>query len=121
VKDGPRIGQAEDVTKHVPKSTLSKFMQTAIGANYFMIHELNGKIYYWWVGEKENKEYANISGSSIKVFYGGKKGNGKRIDVEFSNKYYDFKMNIRNKQGGQYPSHIMLDYTSKSAIKKVIL
>ena len=121
VKDGPRIGQEEDVTKHVPKSTLSKFMQTAIGANYFMIHELNGKIYYWWVGEKENKEYANISGSSIKVFYGGKKGNGKRIDVEFSNKYYDFKMNIRNKQGGQYPSHIMLDYTSKSAIKKVIL
>ncbi len=24
-----------------------------------------------------------------------------------------FKLNIRNKQGGLYPSHLMLDYTSK--------
>ena len=110
-----------DVTKDVNKSNLNNFMQTAIGANYFMIHELNGKIYYWWVGEKENKNYANISGSKVIAYYGGKNGKGKRIDVEFSNNYYDFKMNIRNKQSGQYPSHIMLDYTSKPAIGKTIL
>ena len=52
------------------------------------------------------------------VYYGGKLGNGKRIDMEFSNGYFDFKLNIRNKQGGLYPSHLMLDYKSKLATGK---
>ena len=103
----------ENVTKHVDKQKLSLFMQTAIGANYHMVHALGGKVYYWWVGERENKKFANISTSKMIAYYGGKSGKGKRIDVEFSNEYYDFKMNIRNKQSGVYPSHIMLDYTSK--------
>ena len=38
--------------------------------------------------------------------------------IEFSNNFYDFQMNIRNKQRGLYPSHIMLDYTSKPATGK---
>ena len=37
------------------------------------------------------------------AYYGGKNGKGKRVDIEFSNQYYDFKVNIRNKQGGKYP------------------
>ena len=35
-----------------------------------------------------------------------------------SNTYFDFSLNIRNKQSGVYPSHIMLDYTTKDAIGK---
>jgi hypothetical protein len=110
-----------DVTKHIDKQKLGLFMQTAIGANYHMVHELAGKVYYWWVGEQENKKFADISSSNIIAYYGGKQGRGKRIDVEFSNSYYKFKMNIRNKQSGVYPSHIMLDYESLPAIGKTIL
>ena len=110
-----------DVTSQVNKNNLNNFMRTAIGANYFMIHEVNGKIYYWWVGEQENRKYSDISGSRVIAYYGGKSGKGKRLDVQFSNSYYDFKMNIRNKQSGLYPSHIMLDYVSKPAIKKTLL
>ena len=64
-----------------------------------------------------NKAFSTITGNII-VHYGGKSGKGKRIDVDFSNQYFDFTLNIRNKQRGLYPSHIMLDYTSKAAIGK---
>lgn len=110
-----------DVTKMVDKRKLTKFMQTAIGANYFMIHELQGRIYYYHISEEKNRQYANIDNCKLIAYYGGKQGNGKRIDVEFSNSFYDFKMNIRNKQGGTYPSHIMLDYVAKSAVEKIVL
>ena len=86
-----------------------------------MIHELSGKVYYWWVGESENKKFADVSSSKMIAYYGGKSGKGKRIDIEFSNRYYKFKVNIRNKQSGVYPSHIMLDYESLPAIGKTIL
>ena len=55
------------------------------------------------------------------VYYGGKSGTGKRIDVEFHSDYFDFKLNIRNKQSGVYPSHVMLDYKSKEALGKITL
>jgi len=51
----------------------------------------------------------------------GVDGKGKRIDIEFSNQYFDFKLNIRNKQGGIYPSHMMLDYKTKNIPGKVTL
>ena len=66
---------------------------------------------------KRNKAFSKVSGD-ITIYYGGKSGNGKRIDIEFSNSFFDFTMNIRNKQRGLYPSHIMLDYKSKDAIGK---
>ena len=68
-----------------------------------------------------NKKYANIDSCTFTAYYGGKSGKGKRIDIEFENRYYFFSMNIRNKQSGIYPSHIMLDYTSLSGIKKTTL
>ena len=116
---GPETFPADEIKPD--KRKLNLFMQTAIGANYHMVHELGGKVYYWWVGEQENKKFADISGSKMIAYYGGKSGKGKRIDVEFSNSYYKFKMNIRNKQSCVYPSHIMLDYESLPAIGKTVL
>jgi hypothetical protein len=100
------------------KTTLKKLLQTAIGANYWMVHaEKNGSVYFWNVTKSRNNAYSNVTGDAI-LYYGGKQGRGKRIDLEFSNQYYDFQMNIRNKQSGLYPSHIMLDYDSKPATGK---
>jgi hypothetical protein len=47
------------------------------------------------------------------VYYGGIDGKGKRIDLVFESAKYFFKVNIRNKQGGLYPTHIMCDYKAK--------
>lgn len=103
------------------KSTLKVLLETAIGANYWMVHGFdNGDIYFWEVSKSRNNSYSNVSGEAT-IFYGGKSGRGKRIDVEFSNNFYDFSMNIRNKQSAIYPSHIMLDYDSKPATGKKLL
>ena len=86
-----------------------------------MVHALkNGDIYFWQVTKARNNAYSNVTGEAT-LFYGGKQGRGKRIDLEFSNQYFDFTMNIRNKQRELYPSHIMLDYDSKPATGKMKL
>ena len=86
-----------------------------------MVHlEKNGSLYFWHVTKARNSQYSQVTGDAT-LFYGGKQGRGKRIDLEFSNQYFHFQMNIRNKQSGLYPSHIMLDYDSKPATGKVRL
>jgi len=43
-------------------------------------------------------------------YYGGKSKRGKRINIEIATKSLIFTINIRNKQGNIYPSHIMCDF-----------
>jgi hypothetical protein len=52
--------------------------------------------------------------TSCTVYYGGKTGTGKRIDIEIETAKYILKLNIRDKQGsGGYPTHLMCDFTHK--------
>jgi len=100
---------------------LGKFLASAIGSGYWMVHGMDGgRIYFWNISDANNRKYSKVS-TDIEIHYGGKDGAGKRIDISFSNNYYDFKVNIRNKQSGLYPSHIMCDYKSKPATGKVLL
>jgi len=112
-----------DVTSAVDKPLLTNLLMSAIGANYWMVHgQGGGKAYCWWVGTEQNKKYANINASKFTLYYGGiTNGTAKRIDMKFSNAYFDFKLNIRNKQGGIAPTHFLLDYTSKEATGKKLL
>ena len=46
------------------------------------------------------------------VFYGGKTGTGKRVDIEVRTQKYLFKVNMRDTQGTDgYPTRIMGDFT----------
>lgn len=111
----------ESVSAKINKTKLRNFLQTCIGSNYWMIHGMPGnKIYFWEMSSEKNSAFATVNGN-VEIQYGGSKGRGKRIDIVFSNQYFDFKVNIRNKQSGLYPSHIMCDYTSKSATGKELL
>ena len=97
---------------------LKQLLSTGIGSDYWMVHgQPSGEVHFWYMDPRRNRAFSNVTGN-VTVYYGGKSGNGKRIDVEFKNNYFDFKLNIRNKQRGLYPSHIMLDYISKDAIGK---
>jgi hypothetical protein len=66
---------------------------------------------FTFIDSKYTATAAEISAPN--VYYGGLGGNGKRIDITFESPTYSFKVNIRNKQGGLYPSHIMCDYVKK--------
>ena len=70
------------------------------------------KTEFFFVGDEYNKA-ASQPTTGIEIQYGGKSGKGKRIDIVFESEKYRFKINIRNKQGKLYPSHIMCDYKAK--------
>ena len=64
------------------------------------------------MNEAYMKKSAKITGS-IELHYGGARGSGKRLDIHCESSEYKFMFNLRNKQGGKYPSHIMCDYKKK--------
>ena len=110
-----------NVTTKVNKFMLKKFVRTAIGANYWMVHGMPGnQVYFWKMSSDKNPEMATINGK-IELLYGGSNGMGKRIDMTFKNRFFEYKLNIRNKQGGLYPSHLMMDYKSLGATGKILL
>ena len=52
--------------------------------------------------------------TTCKVYYGGKGGKGKRIDMEMESATYKFKINIRDTQGKDgYPTRMMCDFSYK--------
>ena len=68
-----------------------------MGSNYWMIHSRDKghnmiNMYYMDPGDVDSR-FSRIT-SDVVVFYGGKDGSGKRIDVQFSNNHFSFKLNI---------------------------
>ena len=78
-----------------------------------MVHNTKGTtIDYYEISEQYMKEAATITGG-ITVYYGRMNGMGKGVNMTCSSQHYNFTFNIRNKQGGTYPTHIMCDYKKK--------
>ena len=91
---------------------LTRLVSSGIGSGYYMLKGKGTSYDFFLVDENYNKEASKpISGMTI--YYGGTGGTGKRVDVVFESSKYYFKINIRNKQKGLYPSHIMCDYKPK--------
>jgi hypothetical protein len=110
-----------DVTSKVDRTALKALISTAMGSNYFMVHgKENGTIDFWYMDPNNNSAMSTIA-SGIELIYGGQNGMAKRIDMKFKNNYFEFKLNIRNKQSGVYPTHFLLDYKSLAGTGKVTL
>jgi hypothetical protein len=89
---------------------LSQLLQSGIGYGYHVIHRIRGKTKSYPMNETRMRESAKIIGG-VTLHYGGKRGNGKRIDIEMKSKHYKFKLNIRDTQGGDgYPTRMMCDF-----------
>ena len=100
------------------KASLTNLLKTGMGSGYWMVHGQPDKSVNFYYMDSAKNRIASKAPDTVQINYGGSRGNGKRVDVQFSTPYFDFKVNIRNKQRGLYPSHIMLDYTTKDAIGK---
>ena len=84
-----------------------------VGYGYFLIHANNvntDDIESFYISEADVRKY--VTPSSVVVQY-PTGGSAKRIDVKIETPKFTFKVNIRNKQGGIFPSHIMCDYKVK--------
>ena len=64
------------------------------------------------VTESYMKKSAKLTGRVV-LNYGGARGVAKRLDIHCESSNYKFMFNLRNKQSGLYPSHIMCDYKKK--------
>ena len=62
--------------------------------------------------DANNESRSTLTGG-VTIYYGGRDGKGKRVDMVCESQKYHFSFNVRNKQGGQFPSHVMCDYTKK--------
>lgn len=105
-------GFVEDVWTNMSsaqQTNLKKLLESGIGHGYHVIHKLSSEI----KSIKIDKTYMQKAATptSCKVYYGGKTGVGKRVDIEIETKKYKLKLNLRDTQGaGGYPTRLMGDF-----------
>ena len=101
----------EDVTRLIASNpNFYKFVCSVIGYDYILIHELGPDIHCYDLKSQEDLD--NFIGrlEYAKVLY-PINGEAKRIDIVVKYSNIIIKFNIRNKQSGIFPSHLMSDYT----------
>jgi hypothetical protein len=91
---------------------LQHLVSSGIGSGYYYVQGGKGSDLFFMIDDKYNKSASKIT-SQPKVYYGGADGEGKRVDIVFESAKYIFKVNIRPKDRGVYPTHIMCDYRAK--------
>lgn len=94
------------------KKNLKEFTKTVIGYGFELIHEDNRGVIHWRTMDERTLDRASTI-ESLHVYYGGISGAGKRIDIIAETPIYTLKFNIRSKDGGILPTHMMCDYTEK--------
>ena len=116
--DYPRSKPIEDhafKSINYNQSAIEKLLRSGIGYGYWMVHNTKGTTIDWYEINKKYMEEAATITNGIKVYYGRMNGMGKGINMTCESKHYNFTFNIRNKQGGTYPTHVMCDYKKKKA------
>ena len=92
---------------------MTALLQSGIGYGYHIIHKMSNGIVSKQMDKAAMIKAAKPTGKVI-VYYGGKTGKGKRVDVEFESASYKFKINIRDTQGKDgFPTRMMCDFTAK--------
>lgn len=101
-------------SKLIRSKEFKTFVRSVIGYGYTIVHKsAKGEVHYYPI-ENEQQVENNILGTikSAAILY-PTPGEAKRVDIMVSYKGIDFKFNIRSKDGGVYPTHIMADYILK--------
>ena len=93
-------------------AAITDLLKSGIGHNYHIIHKMGKKILSKQMDVGAMNKAAKVS--SVTIYYGGKTGKGKRVDMEMSSATYNCKLNIRDTQGKDgYPSRLMCDFKYK--------
>lgn len=102
-----------NVTSAVNLTRLKNFLATGVGYGYYLVHAQNlnkDSVSSHYMDRTSVLEA--VAPSKVVVSY-PTMGGAKRVDVLIDTPMFEFKVNIRNKQGGVFPSHVMCDYKIK--------
>lgn len=107
-----RLSQGYSEKAKINASDMQYLLESGIGYGYHIIHKLTGKILSKKMDKAAMQKAARVTGGTI--YYGGKGGKGKRIDIEMESSTYKFKLNLRDTQGKDgYPTRLMCDFSYK--------
>ena len=106
-----------EVSRTFDKTAIELLLRSGIGRGYTMVHNTGtrGNAYgvdIYDIDAAYMRAASTLTGG-VTIYYGGRDGKGKRVDMVCESQKYHFSFNVRNKQGGQFPSHVMCDYTKK--------
>ncbi len=104
-----------DVTTKLKSSkAFSEFILSVIGYNYVLVHKSSNKNGHLTIkvitSEDDIKKMLGKFQSAIVQYPSSSR---KRIDVFVEFEHMNLKLNVRSKDGGLYPTHIMSDYEFK--------
>lgn len=102
-----------NVTSKINKNELKNFLATGVGYGYYLVHAKSlqqDNVISEYLDK--NTVLHGVTPKKVVVHY-PVGGSAKRVDVEIDTPMFIFKVNIRNKQGGTFPSHVMCDYKMK--------
>lgn len=103
----------KNVSVKVDSKKMKEFIKTVIGKGYILVHEhANHSVSSYVMDDKFLEKAATLTSDTITIEY-PKGGQAKRIDIRVSTEVFYLNFNIRNKQSGILPSHIMCDYKFK--------
>lgn len=101
------------VVQKVNKNDLYRFIKTVVGYGYILVHKnTNNSVDSYDITEEFLSQAAMPMSDTVEIHY-PVGGAAKRIDIKVETKHFHLNFNIRNKQGGILPSHIMCDYKIK--------
>jgi hypothetical protein len=107
-----KLKRGKVVNTRPNQTNMKSLMETGIGKGYHIIHKVSGRIISKKMDSDALRKAATVN--TCKVYYGGKTGTGKRIDMEMESQTYKFKINIRDTQGKDgYPTRMMCDFSYK--------
>jgi len=92
------------------QTKLNNLMLSGIGSGYYMVKGADSSNFDFFFIDDDYLQKAAKPTSGVFVEYGGSGGVAKRVNVKFTTGKYRITINIRNKQGGVAPTHIMADY-----------
>ena len=96
----------------IDRTAMQQLLKSGIGKGYHIIHKLSNGILSKKMDDAALEKAARVSNAT--VYYGGKTGTGKRVDIEMESGTYRFKLNMRDTQGKDgYPTRLMCDFSYK--------
>lgn len=115
VFNGKKIPSTKRVASNPSFNTavIQKLLKSGIGHGYHIVHKMGSTILSKKMDEAALRKASTITGTYT-IYYGGKTGTGKRVDIEFESSTYSFKINLRDTQGTDgYPTRMMCDFSYK--------